>query len=81
MPKEEEITVEETEEEIFETIINEKMIRFDMRKWNRKSFYIYEYFLTVIQLHFANLNNDEACFYKNNASRMKHLELNVKFRK
>ena len=74
--KEEKIDIEEIEEEIYETIINEKVIRFDMRKWRRKRFYIYEYFLTVIQLYFGN-NNNEACFYKENASKIKHLELNI----
>ena len=78
--KEEKIDIEETEEEIFETIINEKVIRFDMRKWRRKRFYIYEYFLTVIQLYFGSSNNNEACFCIKNASKMKRLELNIKSR-
>ncbi len=52
------IIVKEIEKGIFVTTINEQELKFDMRGWIRKKYYIYEYFLTIIQLQ------NESSIYK-----------------
>lgn len=53
-----EIVFKEIEKGIYVLNVKEEILRFDMRGWIRKRYYIYEYFLTLIQLQ------NEKCIYK-----------------
>ena len=45
-----ELIIKEIEKGIFVLNLNDKIIRFDMKGWIRKEYYIYEYIMTIIQL-------------------------------
>ena len=53
-----EIKFKEIEKGIFIATLKDQIYKFDMRGWIRKKYYIYEYFLTLIQLQ------NEKCIYK-----------------
>ena len=60
------IKLKETAKGIYEGTINEKNIVLDMTGWLNRKYYLYEYFLTIIQLKFAKndkmqLSNPHKC--------------------
>lgn len=49
-----EINIKEIKNGIYELTLNDKIVKFDMRGWIRKEYYIYEYILTIFQLSTIN---------------------------
>lgn len=55
------LILNETTSGIYEFVFNDKVLKFDMRGWIRKEYYILEYFLTILQLN----KNKDICKSKN----------------
>jgi hypothetical protein len=50
------IYLEEVTKGIYKGTINNKIIVFDMKGWHNQTYYIYEYFLSILQVMLANNN-------------------------
>lgn len=58
------IKLYEIDKGVFTTVINNKELTFDLRGWHNKSYCLYEYFMTVIQLDLSK--NNKVQLLKNN---------------
>ncbi len=72
------IEIVEVDQGIYEGTINEKTIRFDMKNWIRKRYYIYEYFMTKLQLETNDKKTKQGFLMDNTFSRQSELILIIK---
>lgn len=69
------IKLKETTKGIYEGTINEKVIVLDMTGWLNRKYYLYEYFLSIIQLKFAK--NDKMQLSKSQKCNVQEVNLYI----
>lgn len=74
------IELREISKGIFECNIDNKKLKFDMRYWVRKRFYIYEYFMTKIQIDSTEEITKKNCLNKNELNTIKNLKLIIEIK-
>ena len=72
------IYLEEVSKGIYKGMINDRLVVFDMKGWHNQTYYIYEYFLSVLQVKLSN--NDKKKLIQKNKCNVIDIELIIKKR-
>ena len=70
------IYLEEVFKSIYQGVINNRIVVFNMKGWHNQSYYIYEYFLSILQVELSK--NDKKKMYKKLNCNIPNLSLIIK---